>query len=343
MQYQKPEGLKVGVIGYGGAFNMGQQHLAEMQKAGMTPAAACDLDKERLEIAKQDFPGIAVFTSVEEMLDESEVNMAVIITPHNTHAELALKCLRKGCHVVCEKPLAITTEECDEMIAEARKQNLVLSTYHNRHWDGCILRAREQIESGVIGDVVRIEAHMGRHGKPGDWWRTSRTISGGILYDWGVHLLEYSLQLLPGAGMTEVSSYFKEGVWADQTAWKEDTNEDEAYAVIRFDTGQWLTLGVTHLDPNPKPGQLEITGTKGTYIFDGGTWKTITIEDGVKVTREGNNPPSEGWRFYQNIADHLVKDDELIITPEWSRRPIHVLDLAGKSAHGGTACKTLHG
>ncbi|MFO7822062.1 MAG: Gfo/Idh/MocA family oxidoreductase [Lentisphaeria bacterium] len=342
MNYSVTEKIKVGVIGYGGAFNMGRSHLKEMQKAGMTPAAACDLDIERLKIAEEEFPGIKTFTSVDAMLTEADVDMITIITPHNTHAELALKCLESGRHVVCEKPLAVTTEECDQMIAAAKKNDLVLSTYHNRHWDGCILRAREQIENGIIGDVVRIEAHMGQYGNPGDWWRTSKKISGGILYDWGVHLLEYALQLLPKSNMTEVSSYCKQGVWADQTKWKDDTNEDEAQAVVRFDTGQWLSLNITQLDANPKEGQLEITGTRGSYLFSGGWWKTITIEDGVKVTREGRNPKSEGWRFYQNIADHLVKGTELMITPEWARRPIHVLDLAGESAREGISYRTKY-
>ena len=86
-----------------------------------------------------------------------------------------------------------------QLIKEAKKQRLALSTYHNRHWDGCILKAVDEIrEKKVIGDVVRIEAHMGGFGKPGDWWRTSKSISGGIMYDWGVHLLEYSLQILGG-------------------------------------------------------------------------------------------------------------------------------------------------
>ena len=59
----------------------------------------------------------------------------------------------------------------------------------------------KKVRSGAIGEIVRIEARMGGWGQPGEWWRTSRTISGGILYDWGVHLLEYSLQLFEGEKM----------------------------------------------------------------------------------------------------------------------------------------------
>ena len=341
-KFENPSDIKVGVIGYGGAFNMGRQHLQEMQKAGMTPVSVADVDQDRLQVAKEDFPGIETYTSSTAMLEGSDVNLIVIITPHNTHADLALECLQAGRHVVCEKPLAITTAECDRMIEAARENDVILSTYHNRHWDGCILRAVEEIcEKGVIGDVIRIEAHMGGYGKPSDWWRSSKSISGGVLYDWGVHLLEYSLQILDG-NMTEVTGYSSTGHWASHTAWGEDTNEDEATAVVRFDNGQLLSLRITTIDSNPKEGQLEITGTEGTYIFDGGSWKTITHEDGAEVVKKGSNPQGEGWRFYQNIADHLTEDEELVITPEWSRRPIHILDLADKSAGQGEAIKATH-
>ena len=120
------------------------------------------------------------------MLKKSKVNLIVLITPHNTHAPLALKCLKAGRHVVCEKPLAITTEEVNDMIAAAEKSDVMLSTYHNRHWDGRIRQAVDRIKKKKeIGDIVRIELHMGGYGQPGNWWRTSRKISGGILYDWG--------------------------------------------------------------------------------------------------------------------------------------------------------------
>lgn len=340
-RFRKAGDISVGVIGYGGAFDMGGQHLREMARAGMTPTAVVELDPERRRIARGDFPGIETYASVAEMLRKSLVKLVVIITPHNTHAKLALQCLRAARHVVCEKPLAITTAECDAMIAAARKSKVVLSTYHNRHWDGCIMRAVKKIRAGVIGDVIRIEAHMGRYSQPCDWWRTSRTISGGILYDWGVHLLEYSLQIMD-SDITEVSGFAHSGFWGPRTRWKDDAIEDEGFAVVRFAGGRWLTLSVTSIDSNPKDGWLEITGTKGTYVLDADTWRTVTHKRGATVTTSGLNPPSQGWRFYRNVADHLVKGDRLIITPEWSRRPIHILDLASRSAVRGRALKARY-
>ncbi len=340
-RFKKASDIKVGVIGYGGAFNMGRSHLQLMQKAGMTPVAVSDLDPERLKVAESEFAGIQTFTSPTAMLKESDVNLITIITPHNTHAKLASQCLNAGRHVVCEKPLAITTAECDRMIVAAKKNKLVLTTYHNRHWDGCILQAVKKIASGAIGDVIRVEAHMGAYGKPRDWWRASKSISGGILYDWGVHLLEYSLQLID-SDITEVSGFSHNGFWGPKTAWKKDGNEDEGFAVVRFRNGAWLTLCVTSIDSHPKAGQLEITGTKGSYIFEGRSWEMVTHKGKDTVTTRGTNPPSTYDCYYQNVADHLVKGTKLIITPEWSRRPIHILDLANRSAKKGVAMKAKY-
>lgn len=334
-KYKNASDIRVGVIGYGGAFNMGRGHLKEMEKAGMTPVAVCEVDAERLKVAETDFPGIQTYSTVAEMLRKSDVNLVTIITPHNTHAKLALQCLKAGRHVVCEKPLAITTAECDAMIAAAKKAGVVLSTYHNRHWDGWILRAVEQIkEKKVIGDIYRVEARMGSRALPGDWWRTSRSISGGILYDWGVHLLEYGLQLIDSE-ITEVAGFSKTGYWAPKTKWKKDTNEDEAEAVVRFRNGSWMTLNITSLDSNAQPGFLEIKGTEGSYVID---WAGYTIHkrDGKNYTLEqGVHYPNAWEKFYGNIADHLTKGAKLVITPEWSRRPIHILDLAAQSAKQG--------
>ncbi|MFA6134030.1 MAG: Gfo/Idh/MocA family oxidoreductase [Phycisphaerae bacterium] len=339
--FSKPQDIKAAVIGYGGQYKMGKGHLTEMKKAGMTPTAVVEIDPARLEAAKIDFPGIETYPSVTTMLKKSDANLVTIITPHNTHAPLAIQCAKAGRHVVCEKPFAITTAECDTMIRTAKASGVVISTYHNRHWDGCILNALEKIGSGAIGDVYRIEAHMGGYSCPKDWWRTSKTISGGVMYDWGVHLLEYSLQLM-GGKIAEVAGFKHEGFWAPQTPWKKDTNEDDGHAIVRFADGTWLTLNISSLDANPKRGWLEITGTKGSYIFDGGTWEMITRQGNDTVITKGSNPPSEGWRFYQNIADHLTKGKKLVITPEWARRPIHILDLACQSAAKGVSLKAKY-
>lgn len=330
--------IAVAVIGYSGAFNMGRSHLEQAAKAGMRPAAVVDLDPARLAAARQDFPGIETYTSVEEMLARSSARLVVAITPHNTHHDLAMQCLAAGRHVICEKPFAITTAECDALIARARQAGLFISTYHNRHWDGSIMHAVETVVRGkTIGEVVRVDCHMGSYGKPKDWWRSSRTISGGILYDWGVHLLEYALQLIDGE-ISEVTGFARSGHWGPQIAWKDDSNEDEAQALVRFADGRWLSLLITTLDANPRRGMLTVTGTAGTYILDYNDWELIQPQaDGTTRITRGKNPEKRYELFYQNVADHLVRGEQLVITPEWARRPIHIIDLAVRSAREGRA------
>lgn len=341
-KFKRAKEIRVGVVGYSAAFEMGQRHLTDVMAAGMTPVCVAEVDPERREVAEKDFPGIGTYASVSQMLNKSDANLVVLITPHNTHARLALQCLRAGRNVISEKPLAITTADCDTMIREAKKRRLLLTAYHNRHWDGCVLEALKHVRrEKAIGEVFRIEAQMGGYGQPGDWWRSSRSISGGILYDWGVHLLEYALQLM-NDDMTEVTGYARSGFWARKTAWKKDTNEDVASAVVRFKSGKWLTLTMSSVETNPKAGMLEIAGTRGSYLFDGRTYEMIQQNGDRQIITKGNNAASQWPKFYKNIANHLVKGTRLEITPEWARRPIHILDLARQSAKKGTALKTRY-
>jgi len=342
MKFKKPADIKVGCVGYGGAFNMGRQHFNEMAKAGMTPVAVCEIDPARRKVAEEEFPGIQTFATLGEMLKKSDVNLVAIITPHNTHAKLALQCLKAGRHVVLEKPMAITTAECDAMIAEAKKRKLMVSAYHNRHWDGCILEAVERIGNGQLGNLVRVDCRMGHYGSPGDWWRCSKSISGGVMYDWGVHLLEYALQIIQ-SDIVEVSGFAHNGHWAPGSKWKKDSNEDEANAVVRFKNGCMLNLRVSQIEGNGKRGLVEFTGTKGQYVLEGGTFELFTHpKNGETIVTKGKNKASEGWKFYQNVADHLVKGATLVITGEWARRPIQILDLANRSAKLGKSLPAKH-
>ena len=339
-QFKKASDIKVGCIGYGGVGpnGMGRNHLNEMVRAGMTPVAVCELNPERLKLAQEQFPGIIPYTNVADMLKKSDVNLLAIITPHSAHAPLALQCLRAGRHAVCEKPMAITTAECDAMIKEAAKRKLVVSTYHNRHWDGQIRETLRHVDKGQIGDIMRVECRFPTgYRKPGETWRSSMSMSGGILYDWGVHLIEWALQVIK-SDIVEVSGYGHSGFWANQTSWKKDGIEDEATAVVRFKSGCMLTLRLSNVDCNERSALLECVGTKGQYYFDWMGWELTTHPvENENLVHKGKNPGNESEKFYQNIADHLTKGTPLVITGEFARRPIHILDLAVKSAKLGKA------
>lgn len=341
-RYARAKDIRIAVVGYGAAYNMGRRHLQDAHRAGMTPAAVADPDAARLRAAQADFPGISTYPTVEAMLKRSDANLAVIITPHNTHTRLALQCLRAGRHVICEKPMAVTTADCDAMIREAEKRKLMLSAYHNRHWDGCILQAVRTIGRGAIGAIVRVQIRAGGYGRPGPSWRSSKSISGGILYDMGAHYLEYALQLIRSE-LVEVSGVAHNGVWAPRSPWKSDTNEDDAVVTARFRNGVLLTLSFSRIDPTSGHRLFEILGTKGAYLFDHQEWELVAPAGSEVRVRRGRNPEAAWDRYYRNVADHLVRGADLVITSRWARRPIHILDLAGRSAREGKTLRAKYG
>ena len=155
---------------------MGQLHLTSMAKnEGVEVAAVCELDAERRQVAEEDFPGIKTYGRVGTMLRNANLDLVTIITPHNTHAKLAVQCLNAGVHVVCEKPLAITSAEVKRMQAAAKKNKAMISTFHNRRWDGDFVVLRDLIlKEQIIGPVFRIEAGFYGYGEQGTWWRSNR-------------------------------------------------------------------------------------------------------------------------------------------------------------------------
>lgn len=337
--FQQRGDIKVGVVGYGGAFNMGRWHLNFMREVGMTPVAVAELDAERRAAAAEEFSGIATFPNVEAMLAGSDVDLVTIITPHKLHHPLAMACLEAGRHVVIEKPMALSTAQCDELIETAQRKDVMLSTYHNRHWDDSILNARRMIlDEGLIGDVYKIHAHWYSNFPTRNWWRNSMSMSGGLLFDWGVHLLEFAFQILgKDARMREVSGYAVHKHPTETNPFEGDAVEAEAEAHVRFEDGRWLELSISALDHHRRKEGMEFSGSKGTYILNYHEWTILQRGPEGLLRKEGKNQHDANSQFYQNIAAHLVEDEPLVITPEWARRPIHVIDLAMQSAREGRA------
>jgi len=263
----------------------------------------------------------------------------VVILPHHLHSKVVVQCLNAGKHVICEKPMATNTAECDAMIAASKKNKRMLAIYQSRHWDGCIMQAVKDLKTKPIGDIVRVETQIAGYYNPGNTWRASKSKSGGILLDWGAHLLEYTFEIIDSE-ITEVTGYLKSGYWADKTVWKKDTSEDEGFLVVRYKNGTWSTMRVSTIDSNPKEGVVvEVTGTEGSYVFNHEWWKLIIVKDGITITTKGRQPEGQWHKLYENVANHIAKGEELIMKPELSRRIIHVMDLAFRSAKAGKALK----
>lgn len=323
--------IKVGTIGYGGAFNMGKHHLNDMLKnKGFEAAAVCDLDPNRTAIAKTDFPGIQIYNDVGEMLRKSDVELLAIILPHNVHASVAIQCMNSGRHVVVEKPFAITVDECDAMIAAGKRKKVLCSTFHNRHWDSNILTIMKHLPK--IGRPFRWESYAGHYGEPGSWWRSFKDISGGVIYDWGAHFCEWMLQAM-AYEMQEISGHQVKEVWGKVT------NEDELEAVVRF-KGNAVGSHVASTISMAGKDMIRIVGTHGAIVATHGSCDVYQKDKlGQTVKTSVKMEPARNSEYYKNVHDHLLHGKKLVITPEWARRVIQILDYAGRSAANGAALK----
>jgi len=313
---------------------MGAVHAGQVSGTpGLTLTAVCDLLSERREKAAQKYPGIAIFESVEQMLAAGITDLCVVATPHNTHVALAIQCLQAGQHVIVEKPMAITTRECTQMIEAAREAGKMLSVFHQRRCDGDYVATKEVVRRGLVGDVFHVEMFWGRYHKrtgPARSWRALKAVSGGIFYDLGAHMVDWACGLLPGriAGVTGVL-HKKRGA--------PDTNEDQGQILIRFEGGETADLQISSIARAPKAWR-RVLGTRGSVLQDQETDKHIRVFAEVKgVDAAMDVPVEEGpyHLFYRSVADHVHRGKPLLVTAEDARRVIAVIEAAQRSAVSG--------
>jgi len=325
--------IGVGIIGYGGAFGMGKVHGEALNnQLGCKTVAVCDTDPERVKHAKTELgDSIRTYTKYQDLLADDKVDLVIIILPHNIHAEVCIAASEVGKHVVTEKPFCITLDEADAMIAAADKAGTMLSCFHNRRWDGDFRQMLSLIKAGEIGDVFHADAATGGFGMPNNWWRSSKPISGGVLYDWGAHYLDWLLNFIPRR-IESVSGILHKNTWHNTS------NEDYALVTIRFEGGVSATLEQGQLVAVPRAG-WRILGTQGglSNAHPGGEVTLTKHAHGSRGVATLDKWEPNWHSYYQNVANHLIMDEPLIVTADQARRTIAIFDLAEKShAQGGT-------
>ena len=327
----KPGPIRVGLVGYGPSFNMGKLHADTMHGTGaFKVTAVADIDPKRTKAAKKELDDVKVFADHHKLAASGLCDIAIVITPHNCHASIAVDLLKAGVGVISEKPFSITIDQATEMIEAAQAADVMLSVFHNRRWDGDYLTIKRIIEDGLIGEPFQCEAFFGSYDYPGDWWRSHKPISGGAIYDWGAHFTDWILNLMPYK-MESVTGFFSKRVWHDVT------NEDHCKAIIRFEDNRSADLEMSSIAGRGKP-KWRILGTKGGLTQD---WeKPVKVTTFINGTREEMEVPllKDSWSaYYGGIADHLLYGEPLPVTPESARRVIAVLELAEKSSKTGQA------
>lgn len=217
-------------------------------------------DKARAEAAVVQFGAERGYAALDALLSDPEVDAVWVCTPNGLHAEHTLRALAAGKHVLCEKPMALTVEDAEALVAAARRQGRQLGVgFHLRHHPGYRL-AKQAVQEGSLGEITYARGQWALHGvgiaRPG-WWSDPALAGAGILMGTGVHVID----LLRAVLQREVIEVF---AWDDATQW--EVPLDVTIAVLVKFTGNVLAHVVASRRFGFPSNDLVVYGTEG-HLF----------------------------------------------------------------------------
>ncbi|WP_457790063.1 Gfo/Idh/MocA family protein [Anaeromassilibacillus sp. SJQ-5] len=344
---------KAALVGYGG---MGHWHFEGICKTDRVKfVGVYDIDPKRMELAKSE--GFEkLYDSYEAMLADASLDIIVVATPNNFHKTLVCQALEAGKAVVCEKPVAMSSGELQDMMDTAKRTGSLFTIHQNRRADADYLAMREQAESGLLGKVFEIESRVtGSRGIP-EGWRQYAVAGGGMMLDWGVHLIDQLMMMNP----TPVTSVFCDMY---HVAYQEC--DDGFKLQLKFEDGVMATIevGTSHYIEAPRwyvcgdrgaltipdwscngkvvrASQHEVTWEEEIIYTKAGPTKTMaprakdTIEE---IALDPDKYFSDYDVFYRNLADVLDGTAELRVKPEEAMRVMKVMEAAFESDRTGQA------
>jgi predicted dehydrogenase len=343
------QNLNVGILGY--APSVGELHgNGVCETNGFELHAVCDLNPQRLKMAKHRFPQVNVYSNTEKLANNDNIDLVIIATPPNSHTKLCLQMMANKKHVVCEKPLALNRKETGRMLEMAEKMQVHLSCHQNRRWDSDFLAIKRALHEDLIGDLFYMETFVGGFSHPCGYWHSHEDISGGTVYDWGAHYLDWIVDLIPDPPES-VAGFRHKRVWHDVT------NADQERIWIKFKGGKEAQFIHSDIAAVRKPNWY-LLGTKGAII---GHWKDVTTYhiDPILYFHQHNIPATEmipdltlfqrhasgqiveqkmaiperkDYAFYKNLADHLLTGEPLVSSLKDSVKVVSILETAALSA-----------
>jgi predicted dehydrogenase len=346
--------LGVGVVGYGPFGGMGYLHgLAATETDGLALVAAADSDDRRLVAARNDFPELVGHDSAESLGADPAVDIAIIATPPVLHAELAIQLLRAGKHVVIEKPMCLRRDDADRIIATAREHDRMVTVHQSRRWDADWLALRHVVDRGDIGEVFNIETFVGGFEHPCRAWHSEESVSGGAIYDWGSHHIDWMLQLYGSPPARLLCS-------SHTRVWHDTTNADQVSLWMQWPDGREATFRQSDVCAIRRP-KFHVEGTRGTIEGHYRPLHTDRVVPGrghvaevshhaeapVELTVATYDPPiglrtctvqpapGPEWGFHRNLADHLLLGEPLAVRAEHSRDVVAVLEAGHRSGNNG--------
>lgn len=334
--------LNIALVGYGG---MGSYHARELiprEKNQFEILGVFDTNPTRQKIALEN--NLYAYESFEEILADERADIILIATPNDVHKEYSIRALQAGKHVICEKPVTLNAAEFADILQEATESKRVFMVHQNRRWDNDFLVLKELYEQEHLGKIFQIESRVhGANGIPGDW-RAQKKHGGGMLLDWGVHLIDQLLWLVqsPIKNIHAHLSYVL-GNDSDDGFLIEIIFENDLRAIIEVATTNYISLprwyikgydGTAIIENWDLMGKIikrtDLENLKESTPIQAGAGLTKTMapptEEAI-VESPLPDPAFEGPSFYQNFYAVVVEGAAPIVKNSEVREVMQLIDL----------------
>ncbi len=342
--------IKLGVIGYGG---MGKWHVENAPRAGVEIAAVCDNDPVKQQEAID--AGLKLYKSADELLADPEVNTVILTVPNYLHKDMCIKAAAAGKNVITEKPAAMTVAELDEMDKACKDAGVFFTSHQNRRWDKDMLIVKKAYDDNMLGNIFTIKSKLHSGNGYMQEWHLYKKYGGGMIYDWGVHLIDQILFMMPDAKI--------KSVYADIKNVLHDEVDDYFKIILKMDNGVTAHIELSTYILKYQPRWLA-AGDKGTMVIntfgcDGNIYRTgkmleklpsqiveteagptrqfAPVPPGGIVTEELPEVKTDWVDFYRNVDDVLNGRAESKIKIPEVRRVLSVMEAAWKSSDTGEA------
>jgi predicted dehydrogenase len=258
--------ITFGIVGMG---NQGS-HYARLLQDGKIDngvlACVCDNNPVKLENAKNKFPEAKCFDNYLEMLDSGDCEAVLVETPHYQHPEIVMECLKRGLHVICDKPAGVYTKQVREMNEAAAKSNAKFAMMFNQRTNCVYRKMREIIAEGGIGELQRVTwiitdwYRTQAYYDGGSWRATWAGEGGGVLINQCPHQIDL-VQWVLGQMPKKVHGFCHYGKWHDIEV------EDDVTAYFEYENGA-TGVFITTTGEAPGTNRFEVSGSKGKLICE---------------------------------------------------------------------------
>ena len=343
---------KLAIIGFGGMGAWHEKNISE-RVPEFEVVGAYDIRTEAKQKIKE--RGLIVYPSLEALLADPEVTVVTIAVPNNFHKEYAIACLRAKKHVICEKPVTMNAKELEEIIAVAKETNRLFTVHQNRRWDRDFKIVEKIVKENLIGPVYFIESRVEGSNRMLHGWRGHKVNGGGMLYDWGIHLLDQLLYLIDSK-VIMVAPHLT-SVYSNEV----DDNfkvmlqfENGVSAIVEVATNCLINLPRWHVCGKEGTAVIQDFSCEGNIVSlkdSKVTWSEDIIYTEAGPTRTMAPRPEESklvkelpsvetdWSdYYKNIANVLEGKEELNVTPKQALRVMQLIDLMFQASKEHTVC-----